>query len=205
MSRHCCGARHLTVCRSILLPWVFPVVYTKTDIADAYNKPDVAYAAQKKAAADFDWVLFPQLAYASFGGWEFGGEIKWPSGEFSQAPSIIKHVIKKPEEVDELSVPDIPNAGIIPFQKKFHDLAMQDEDPNAPWPVVFHMEGTFTTASNIVGVPNISKWVLKKPDVAHKLMRLTTDFQKKLAEYWIGLYGTEKTISWAATRPLPTT
>ena len=27
-------------------------------------------------------------------------------------------------------------------------------------------------------------------------MRLVTDFQKKLAEYWIGLYGAKQTISW---------
>jgi uroporphyrinogen decarboxylase len=174
----------------------FPVVYTQTDIADAYNKPEVAYAAQKKAAKDFEWVFFPQLAYASFGGWEFGGEIKWPGGDFAQAPTITKHVIDKPEQVADLQMPDIPNAGIIPIQKSFHDLASQDNDPNAPWPIVIHMEGTFTTAANIVGTVNFSKWILKKPDVVHQIMRLTTDFQKKLAEYWFGLYGTEKVISW---------
>ena len=174
----------------------FPAVYTRTNVADVYNKPDVAYAIQKKTAADFDWVLLPLLAYASFGGWEFGGEIKWPAGEFSQAPSVARHVISKPEEVDGLGIPDIPGAGLIPTQKKLHDLSLPDDDPNAPWPVVFHMVGTFTTACNIVGVPNMAKWVIKKPDAAHKLMRLTTDFQKKLAEYWIGLYGSENTISW---------
>ena len=174
----------------------FPVVYTQTDLADAYNKPDVAFAAQKKAAEDFDWTLFPLIAYASFGGWEFGGEIKMPGTEFDQAPTIMKHVIDSPEQADDLVMPDIPNAGIIPTQKAFQDLASQDDSDNAPFQVVFHMEGTFTTACNIVGPTNFTKWTLKNKDAVHRIMRLTTDFQKKLAEYWIGLYGAENTISW---------
>ena len=118
----------------------FPVIYTKTAIADAYNKPDVALRGAEKSGGGFRLGIF-SAAFVTlrFGGWEFGGEIKWPSGEFSQAPTIAKHVIDKPEQVAEIKMPDIPNAGIIPIQKRFHDLAVKESDPNAPWPVVFHM------------------------------------------------------------------
>ena len=47
----------------------FPMVYTHTSIADAYNKPEVSLAAQRKTAQDFGWLFTPLIAYAAFGGW----------------------------------------------------------------------------------------------------------------------------------------
>ena len=74
----------------------FPMVYTGTSIADAYNKPEVALAAERKTDRDFGWVSLPFIAYAAYGGWEFGGEIKWPSGEYDQAPSVARLPVETP-------------------------------------------------------------------------------------------------------------
>jgi hypothetical protein len=30
----------------------------------------------------------PWIGYAAIGGCEFGGEMKWPTGEFAQAPTV---------------------------------------------------------------------------------------------------------------------
>ena len=141
----------------------FPVVYTQTSLADAYNKPDVAFAAQQKCADDFDWIFMPQICYAAFGAWEFGGEIKWPSGEFDQAPKVMSHIVEDPDAVMELSVPeDVSKAGIIPIQKEFMDLCIKSNLDNMPWRIVFQLEGTFNMANNMVGTTNLQRWTLKK-------------------------------------------
>jgi len=90
----------------------FATVYTGTSIADAYNNPKVAYEAQRKTCQDFGWVFTPMLGYAAYGGWELGGEIKWPSGDFAQAPTVLKHPVETADDVMNLKVPDVKTAGI---------------------------------------------------------------------------------------------
>ncbi|MBW1861988.1 MAG: hypothetical protein JRJ02_06395 [Deltaproteobacteria bacterium] len=68
----------------------FCAVHARCSIADAYNKPEKALATQRRTCEDFGWVFVPSLGYAAFGGWESGGEMKWPGGEFARAPIIIR-------------------------------------------------------------------------------------------------------------------
>jgi len=172
----------------------FPMVYTETSIADAYNKPDVSFAAQRKTAQDFGWLFTPLVAYAAFGGWEFGGEIKWPSGEFAQAPTVLKHSVGTPDDVMNLKVPDVRKAGIIPLVMEFCALASKEHLDNKPFSMVLFMEGTFNTAANIVGVDTFAKWLLKKPEIAHRLLRLAADFQIELAQYYKNTLGTDGAV-----------
>jgi uroporphyrinogen decarboxylase len=172
----------------------FPMVYTHTSVADAYNKPEVSLAAQRKTARDFGWLFMPLMAYAAFGGWEFGGEIKWPSGEFAQAPTVLKHAVATPDDVINLKVPDVKKAGIIPLVMQFCALAAREQLDNKPFSAVLFLEGTFNTAANIVGVDTFARWLLKKPEAAHRLLRLATDFEIELANYYKDTFGTEGTI-----------
>ena len=50
---------------------------------------------------------------------------------------------------------------------------------------------SFTLAGNISGPDKLCKWILKKPDVAHRLLKLANEHIIKLADYWKGLYGVE--------------
>jgi uroporphyrinogen decarboxylase len=174
----------------------FSAVYNNSSIADLYTNPKVSLAAQRKAARDFDWVCVPEIAYAAFGGWEFGGEIKWPDGDFTQAPSVSRHVASTPEEVMDLRIPDVASAGIIPLQKKFFEVSSQESFDNEPWSIVIQLEGIFTCASNIVGIDQFSRWTLKKPAVVHRLVRLTTDFEIEMATYWKDIFGTDGVLLW---------
>ena len=169
----------------------FPVVYTQTAISDAYNKPDVSLAAQRKTCQDFGWIFLPLLGYAAMGGWEFGGEIKWPSGEFAQAPSVIRHAAETPEEAMNLKMPDVKNSGIVPIQIEFYKLSSQERLDNEPWNVAACLEGAFTTAGNICSTENLAKWMRKKPDAVRHLLRLATDYMVELAQYYKDTFGTE--------------
>jgi uroporphyrinogen-III decarboxylase len=127
------------------------VLHTNTSIADAYNKPEVSLAAQRKTCHDFGWVCIPVLAYASFGAWEFGGAIKWPSREFDTAPIVTWQPIGVEEDVWELKVPDVKTAGIVPLQREFYKLSSQESLDNESFNALCYAGGPFTKASNVVG------------------------------------------------------
>jgi uroporphyrinogen decarboxylase len=174
----------------------FSMTYRDRALADLFINPKASLDAQSETSKDFDWVFIPDMAYAAFGGWEFGGELQLPDGEFDQAPTIKRHPATTAEEVMGLEIPNIAEAGIIPRQKQFFDLSRQQRDENKPWDVVVQMEGTFTLASNIVGTDLFMKWILKNPEIVHHLMRLAADFEIEMARYWKDLYGTEGVLLW---------
>ena len=174
----------------------FSMMYSGLTLAELFNNPALSFRSQMKAAKDFDWVFVPDLAYAAFGGWEFGGEIKWPEREFDQAPTVTRYPANTVEDVIRLEIPDISSAGIIPLQKKFFDFSLKKKDENKPWDVVAQLEGTFTLASNIVGAELFTKWVIKEPDIVHSLMKLAVAFEIEMAEYWKRIYGTKGVLLW---------
>jgi len=173
----------------------FATVYTGTSIADAYNNPKVAYEAQKKACRDFNWVFTPWLGYAAYGGWEFGGDIKWPSGEFSQAPTVTRFPVETAEDVWNLKAPEVATAGIIPIVTEFMEIGAKEQLDNEPFNIMAACFGPFNTAGMISGPEKLCKWVIKKPDVAHQLIRLATDHMKDLCDYWKSKFGTENALA----------
>ena len=176
----------------------FSMVYTNTSIADAYNNPAVSLAAQRKTCQDFGWIFIPIMAYASFGAWEFGGDIKWPSGEFDMAPMVTRHPVNTEEDVWKLKVPDVKTAGIVPLQTEFYKLSSQESLDNEPFSALCYAGGPFTKAANIVGPDTFCKWLIKKPDAAHRVLRLITDFMKNLTEYWKDTLGIAGVLPWGA-------
>ena len=56
----------------------FAVVNARYTIADAYNNPSKALEAQRLCCEHYGWFFAPFFGYAAYGGWEFGGDIKWP-------------------------------------------------------------------------------------------------------------------------------
>jgi len=169
----------------------FATVYAKASIVDAYNKPGVALAAQRKACQDFGWVFAPQLGYAAMGGWEFGGDIKWPSSEFAQAPAVASYPVDTPDDAMNLKMPDVKHAGIFPIMMELCKLSSQERLDNEPFNVVFIVEGPFTIAGNICGPDKLCKWLIKKPEAAHCLLRLASDFLIGIAQYWKDTFGTD--------------
>jgi uroporphyrinogen decarboxylase len=171
----------------------FSVVQENMSIADFYNKPQESHDAQLRVNEKFGFQDLPWIGYAAIGGWEFGGEIKWPTGEFAQAPTVLKYPVETVEDVWALKAPDPKTAGIIPLMTEIAEIALKD---GAPYTGVF-VQGPFTTAGNIPGMDRFAKWLMKAPDAVHRLMRLSTDFQKGVAEYCVEKFGAENIITFA--------
>ena len=126
----------------------------------------------REAAVEYEWLYSPLLAYAAMGSWEFGGDIQWPDGEFAQAPSVIRHPSTNVAEAMALTLPDIASAGMIPRQKKFYDLVLQQPDDIKAWRLIVQIEGVFTLASNLAPPSLFFKWLIKEPDVVRHLLSL---------------------------------
>jgi len=168
----------------------FFTYYTRGSIAEAYNNPKVALESQRKACRDFGWLNLPLYSYL-FGAWEFGGEVKWPSGEFSQAPMVVRHPVETPEDALSLKMPDVKTAGFTPLLTEFAKLSLRDVPDNELFPAPSCSEGPFVIASMMCNIEKLGRWMIKKPEVAHHLLRLATDYLTELMQYWKDTFGTD--------------
>jgi uroporphyrinogen decarboxylase len=156
-------------------PHGFAAVYNNLPLMDAYANPEACYYALRRTCRDFGWVFFPWIGYASIGAWEFGGEVRMPQGEYDQAPMITRYPIEKDEDIYHLKWPG-PDSGIFPITKKFNELARQERLDNEPFNSSISAGGGFGLACNIVGLDRFLKWLIKKPELAHYLIRILNDW-----------------------------
>jgi uroporphyrinogen decarboxylase len=174
----------------------FALVSRDLPLAVGYNDFDTALKYYREAAVTYGWLYTPLLAYAAMGSWEFGGDIKWPDGEFGQAPSVIRHPVYTPEEALALTLPDIPTAGMVPRQKQYYDHVLQQPDDIKSWRLICQVEGVFTLASNLAEASLFFKWMIKHPDVVHHLLGLALEFLSGLGQYIKDTYGTDNVLVW---------
>ena len=154
-----------------------------------YSDPEKSFWAQVWTREQYGYDSEPFYGYASYGGWEFGGEIKFPDGEYEQAPSHGRFAVDTEEDVEKLRLPDVKSAGMLPLAMQFSKL--QDEHGLSPSVVV---GGPFTIAGNICQVDRLCRWLIKKPELAHQLLRLATDHVLDIAQYWIDTFGKGRVI-----------
>jgi uroporphyrinogen decarboxylase len=154
----------------------FAAVYNNLPIAEAYNNPEASYAAQRKTCRDFGWVFFPGIGYAAFGAWEFGGEIEWPTGEFDMVPKVVRYPIEQDEDVYNLKWPTA-DSGLSPYSRRCAELARQERLDNEPFNATIGAGGSFTLAANIAGTDKFLRWLIKKPEIAHHLLKVVTDWR----------------------------
>jgi len=167
-------------------------------IAEMYNDPKKTLAAESKTYDKYDWVYIPYIAYASYGGWEFGGEIKWPRGEYDMAPSVVRPAVETEEDIWKLKKPDVATAGIVPIMTECFKQAQKERRPDQPYYMLAPMVGPFTLAGNICKPDRLCKWMLKKPEVAHHILRLATEHGKDLAQHWYDNFGLDGVLPFTA-------
>jgi uroporphyrinogen decarboxylase len=158
-------------------------------ISVMYTEPEKSFQAQLQTFEQYGIDGGPDFGYASYGGWEFGGKIKFPDSEWEQAPSHGSFAVKTEEDLKNLRLPDIKKDGMLPLAMEFSRL---QEKYGTPISIV--MGGCFTIAGNITPVGNLCKWMLKKPEAAHKLLRMATDHILEVVQYWADTFGAERVI-----------
>ena len=169
-------------------------VYIGKTIGDGYTNAQIYTDGLRKAFNDFDWVFYPLCGPLSNLAPEFGGDIKWPTSEYSQAPMVTRFPVETVEEVFNLEVPDVKTAGTAPKRKEFGQVSSKEKNDNCLFNVMLLLGGPFTSAGNMAGVEKMCKWMLKKPEVVHRMMRLSTDYFIEYSKYWKQTFNIEATL-----------
>lgn len=156
------------------------------DRGEVFRHPEKAFAVGMNLLEVYPWMNGkPAYGWGDRGAWEFGGNIVWPDGD-SYAGPWSDPIIASPEEVDALPSPDPETAGMVPLQDAFNRIC-REHGFTASLP-----GGTPTTiSSSIVGRENFLRWMVKYPEVVHKLQRKSTDFVLRCAERTIAKYGAQ--------------
>lgn len=142
--------------------------------AAAYNDPQKSFEAQIETIAEFGEDGIPRMAVggASDVTWAFGGTLKWPADEYSMAPTATRHPVNSEAEVESLTMPDdIAAAGPLPLYLDFARRCQENGLPIFPF-ITSPIEG----ARSLCGLELLMRWMIKKPDLAHHLLRLALDY-----------------------------
>jgi len=157
------------------VPNGFAVRYNGLSIVDAYTNPQGLYESLRKTARDFGWVFVPRMVYAAMGAWEFGGEVRMPTGEYDQAPVVTRHPVEKDEDIYSLKWPG-PEAGFYPMMRQFGEIARRERLDNEPFNAFIGAGMAFNASCQIVGLERFLKWLVRKPDLAHDLIEKVSDW-----------------------------
>lgn len=160
------------------------------NLAKAYSDADVALDSQRLCCEKFNWVYTPLFFSGTYPSWEFGGDIKLPEGEFSQAPVTTRHPVQTPEDLDKLSIDKLEEAGFIPLALKFTEMALE-QNPRDTFFVRVFMGGPFSFAGNLCGPELLCKWLFKDKAAAEKLLRIGLEHTLDLVRMWKKHFGTD--------------
>ncbi|MFC1995832.1 uroporphyrinogen decarboxylase family protein [Chloroflexota bacterium] len=158
-----------------------------------YEDAEKSFWSQVWTQRQYDYDGGPLYGYASYGGWELGGDIKFPRSEWEQAPVVTRFPVVTEEDVWKLQLPDVKTAGSHPIIMEFSKLQAKMD-----MPVTGMFEGVFLASGNTCGVAQLCKWMMKKPEVAHHLLHVVTDFLVQTVHYWVKTFGAEKILAFTA-------
>lgn len=157
--------------------------------ATIYKNPRKSFDAQMWTQEQYGFDWGPIYGFASYGGWEFGGGIKMPVGDYEQAPSHTSFPVNSEKDIDTITLPDVKVAGCLPLAMEFSQLQKE-----AGTTISVTFGGSFTIAGNICPVEKLCRWIIKEPELAHRILRLATDHIVDVMQYWTDTFGGKQVI-----------
>jgi uroporphyrinogen decarboxylase len=164
----------------------FCAVNTGVSLGEFYTDPEKSLEAQIWTAQMYGNDENLKFGFASSVAWDFGGDIKMPSAEFDQTPMVVRYPVQSEEDGWKLEIPQVRKAGMVPLNMAF--CRLQEKKGLVR---TLSVGAPFMNAANVCGLENLLKWMYKKPDLAHHLLRLATDYGIQLARYWVETFGPE--------------
>ena len=136
----------------------------------------------------------PKWSHSAGGAIVFGGEIRFPTEEWMQAISVSRHPVKSEEDVYRLRMPDVKTAGLIPFAMEFAKLQNKYGMFIQP-----HVVDPFSFAGHVCGVDNLMRWVVRRPETVHHLMRIVVNYLGEVMQYWVDTFGPKRILPWMSS------
>lgn len=129
------------------------------------------------------------IAPTVLGSWDFGAKMKMPDSEYAMAVAVDTPAVKTEDDVWSLKMPNPKTAGAIPKRMEFSKL-----QADAGWPISFSARSPFNTAADICGVDQFARWLIKKPRICERLIRIALEHTINVLKYWIDTFGAEKIV-----------
>jgi uroporphyrinogen decarboxylase len=172
----------------------FSAVNAGYSIGDYYRDPKKCADAQRWTGEQYGWQpIFSRAGGGtSFPAQEFGGEMKWPTGEYDQAPSVVRHGVETEEDVSNLKVPgNLEKLGTIPLMLESTAYLLEGGGGMICAPST---TGPMDTAQAVIGIEKTCKWMMKKPELVHRAFRVFTDFKIAMAKLWADTFGVDRLV-----------
>jgi uroporphyrinogen decarboxylase len=160
-------------------------------IARMCAEPEQAFRCQVLAQEMYGYDGGPLYAYASAGGWEFGGEAEFPVKKYSGATIVSRTPIQTEDDVYTLQVPeDITKAGALPIA-----LGVARLQAEHGMPVTLQIGAPLTWAGSIIGEERMMVWLIRKPELVHHVLGKVTEFCTKVAEHYVKEFGADRLMA----------
>jgi uroporphyrinogen decarboxylase len=162
-------------------------------IADIYEDPQKSIRAQAWTAEMYGSDATPWYTFVSYGAWEFGGEIKWPTDRYGSGPSVARRPVQTEKDVWNLELPDVKTAGCIPRMMEFAQL--QEEQG---FQIGVICGSPFTHAANLCGAEKFLIWIAMSPETVHKALRLMTNHILEVVQHFVDAFGKGRVLARSA-------
>jgi len=165
----------------------FAAINVGYTVADMYSDPQRAFDAMTWTAEQYGFQDIPVVFWAPK-----AGEASLPTSEFSQAPTATSYRVTTEEEAWEMKLPDARRESGRPMME-CGKLVMGNGGPFVNFVVM-----TLTSAAGWCGIERLCRWMIRKPEVAHRLLRLATDRTVERARHWADTFGPEHLLPYTA-------
>ena len=172
-----------------VIPFIFGhcALVAGQPLACVFDNAEASFKVQLQAAELYGYDGTPLYAYASAGGWEFGGDIEFPYKKYSGATVVTRHPAATEEEAINLKVPeDITKAGALPLALAMARLQMKHH-----MPVTMHIGSILSWTGSVIGEERMLTWMIRKPELVHSVLDKVAQFQVKVAEHYVKEFGPE--------------
>ena len=170
-----------------VIPFVFghTALVCGEPLASVFDDAAQSFRCQVLCQEMYGYDGGPLYVYASAGGWEFGGDIEFPYKKYSGAPVVTRHPVTNEEEALALEVPeDVSKAGALPIALEVARLQAEHG-----MPVTLQIGSPFTWAGAVLGEDRMMMWMLKKPELVHRVLEKVSEFVVKVAEVYAREFG----------------
>ncbi len=168
----------------------FPCRNAGIKVSVGYSDPEKYYQAYVWTADQYGWDTIPGTCpHVVFGATDFGGEARLPEGEYEGGMVITRNPVETPEDVDALAPP--APAAIDRLKSALAYGRLQQENGH---PVSFVTRSPFTVATNICGLAQFSKWMIRKPELCDRLIQLAQDHIVNVLRMWVDAFGADRII-----------
>ncbi len=172
-----------------VIPFIFghTALVCGQPLARVFDDAEQSFRCQVLCQEMYGYDGGPLYAYASAGGWEFGGDVEFPYKKYSGAPVVTRHPVESEEDALALEVPeDVTVSGALPIA-----LGVARLQAEHGMPVTLQIGSPFTWAGSVIGEDRMLMWLLKKPEAVRHVLQKVAEFTIKVAEHYVREFGAE--------------